>query len=154
MGRAVFPPCCLTWGQTVVEVTKIMGTCFKRPQACTAAFSAPNPAVAIANPCVHQKLLDTHRQVCVNLLWGHCSFLLCPGVHKVLFVPSKSLFPQSCVSSCVSMVGLMVTYSKRAYAIPRSTAPRAPVSAAVYCWPIPLQETLKTWAKYNGQKWN
>ena len=26
-------------------------------------------------------------------LWGHCSFLLSPGAHKVLFVPSKSLFP-------------------------------------------------------------
>ena len=49
-----------------------------------------------------------------------------PGVHKVLFVPSKGLFPQSCVSSGGSLVGLMVTSSKRAYAIPRSTAPRAP----------------------------
>ena len=39
-------------------------------------------------------------------------------VHKVLFVPSKSLFPQSCVSSGSSMVGLMATPSKRAYAIP------------------------------------
>ena len=26
-------------------------------------------------------------------LVGHCSFLLGPGEHKVLFVPSKSLFP-------------------------------------------------------------
>ena len=117
----------------MVEVMKILATTFKRSHALTAAFSAPNPAVAIANPCVHQKLLDTHRQVCVNLLWGHCSFLLGPGVHKVLFVPSKSLFPQSCVSSCVSMVGLMVTYSKRAYAIPRSTAPRVPAPVAVHC---------------------
>jgi len=24
MGRAVFPPCCLTWGQTMVKVMKIM----------------------------------------------------------------------------------------------------------------------------------
>ena len=30
---------------------------------------------------------------------GACSFLLSPGAHKVLIVPSKSLFPQSCVSS-------------------------------------------------------
>ena len=36
-------------------------------------------------------LLDTHRQVWFSLLWGHCSFLLAPGAHKVLFVPSKSL---------------------------------------------------------------
>ena len=60
-----------------------------------------------------------------GLLWGHCSFLLGPSAHKVLFVPSKNLFPQSCVSSGGSMVGLMTTSSKRAYTIPRSTAPRA-----------------------------
>ena len=30
-------------------------------------------------------------------MWGHCSFILGPGVCKVLFVPSKRLFPQSCV---------------------------------------------------------
>ena len=41
------------------------------------------------------------------------------------------------------MVGPMATSSKRAYAIPRSTAPRAPAPAAVRCWPVPLQETLK-----------
>ena len=53
--------------------------------------------------------------------------------HRVLFVPSKSLFPQSCVSSGSSIVGLMATSSKRVYAIPRSTAPRAPTPAAVHC---------------------
>ena len=40
MGRAVFPPCCLIWDQTTVEVMKIMVTSFKRPQAHTAALSA------------------------------------------------------------------------------------------------------------------
>ena len=45
-------------------------------------------------------------------------------MYKVLFVPYKSLFPQSCVSSGGSMVGLMATSSKRAYAILRSAAPR------------------------------
>ena len=34
-----------------------------------------------------------------SLFWGQCSFLLGPGAYKVLFVPSQSLFPQSCVSS-------------------------------------------------------
>ena len=57
-------------------------------------------------------------------------------VHKVLFVPSKSLFPQSCVSSGGSVVGIMAT-SKRAYAIPRSAAPRAPVPVALHCRPVP-----------------
>ena len=55
---------------------------------------------ATANPHLHQRLLDTHGQVWVSLLWGHCPFLLGPGAHKVLFVPSQSLFPQTC-----SMVG-------------------------------------------------
>ena len=60
---------------------------------------------ATATPHSHQRLLDTHGQVWVSLLWGHCPFLLGPGAHKVLFVPSKSLFPQSCVSSGISEVG-------------------------------------------------
>ena len=33
-----------TWDQTVVELMKIMVTSFKRPHACTATLSAPNPA--------------------------------------------------------------------------------------------------------------
>ena len=95
-----------------------------------------------SRPC--SRPLSTHTSardswtltaVWVSLLWGHCSFLLGPGVHKVLFVPSKSLFPQSCVSSGGSMVGLIVTSSKRAYAIPRSASPRAPDPAADYCCP-------------------
>ena len=93
----------------------------------------PTLQQATTDPHVHKRFLDTHRQVCVNLLWGHCSFLLGPIAHKILFVPSKSLFPQSCVSSGSSMVGLMVTSSKRAYAIPRSAAPIAPAPEAGHC---------------------
>ena len=37
--------------------------------------------------------LVTHGWVWVSLLWGHCSFLWGPGAHKILFVPSMSLFP-------------------------------------------------------------
>ena len=64
----------------------------------------PTLQQATTNPRLCWRLLDTHRQVWVSLLWGHCSFLLGPGVHKVLFMPSKSLFPQSYVSSGSSMV--------------------------------------------------
>ena len=63
---------------------------------------------------------------------GHCSLLLGPGAHKVLYVSSKSLFPQSCVRSGGFMVGLMTTSSKRVYAIPRATAPRAPAPTDPY----------------------
>ena len=81
----------------------------------------------------HWLLLETPGHSWASLgqsLWGHCSFLLGPGAHKLLFVPSKSLFPQSCVSSSGSMVGLMATSSKRAYAILRSAAPRVPAPVA------------------------
>ena len=87
---------------------------------------SPTLQQANTDPHLCRRLLDTHGQVWVSLLWGQYSFILGSGAHKLLFVPSKSLCPQSCVSSGGSMVGLMVTSSKRAYAIPRSTAPRAP----------------------------
>ena len=70
---------------------------------------------ATTDPCLSLRLLDTHSQVWASLLWGHCSFLLGAGAHKVLFVPSKSLFPKSCVSSGGSVVGLMAISSKRVY---------------------------------------
>ena len=126
MGGAVFPPCYLTWGQTMVEVMKIMAISFKRSHVCTDTLSAPNPAAG------HHRLLDTPGQVWVSLLWGHCSFLLGPGAHKVLFVPAKSLFP-TCVNSGGCMVGSMAISSKRAYAIPKSTAYRAPAPTAAHC---------------------
>ena len=44
------------------------------------------------NPRLRQSLLDTHAQVWVSLSWGNCSFLLGPGTHEVLFVPSKVCF--------------------------------------------------------------
>ena len=50
MGRAVFPPCCLTWDQTVLEVMKIMVTPFKRSHAHTAALNAPDPAAGHRRP--------------------------------------------------------------------------------------------------------
>ena len=96
---------------------------------------------ATTDPRLHQRLLDIPGQVWVSVLWGHCSFLLGPGAHRVLSVPSKSLFPQSCVSSGGSMVGLMATSTKKAYAIPRSAALRAPSPAAGHCRPTPPPES-------------
>ena len=103
----------------------------------------PTLQQATANLHLHWRFMDTHGQIWVSLLWSHCSFLLDPSVHKVLLMPSKSLFSQSYVSSGGSMVGLMATSSNRAYAIPKSAACRDPAPVAVRCWPIPPQETLK-----------
>ena len=118
----------------MVELMKIMATSFKRSHACTAPLSAPNPAAGHTDACLCQRLLDPHGQVWVSILWGHCSFLLGPGAYKILFVPSQSLFSQSCISSGSSVVRLMAISSKSIYAIPRSTAPRAPAPAEVHCW--------------------
>ena len=127
----------------MVEVMKIMATSFNRSHACSAALSASDPEAGHHQPTPP---LETpgHSWAClgqflVGSLWG--PFLLGPGVHKVLFVPSKSLCPQSCLSSDGSMVGLMATSSKRAYAIPRSAAPRVPVTG--YFLPVPPKETLR-----------
>ena len=106
-GGAVFPPCYLTWGQTMVEVLKIMVTSFTRR---TDTLSAPTLQQTTTDPCLHRRLLDTHRQVLVSLLWGHCSLLLGPGAHKGLFVPSKSLYPQlfpHCFSHNAGDLGLI-----------------------------------------------
>ena len=99
----------------MVEVMKIMVTSFKRSHAGTVTLSAPIPEVGHRRPRPLRRLLDTHRQLWVSLLQGHSSFLLGPGVYKLLFVPSKSLFLQSCVRSGDSMVGLMATSSKRSH---------------------------------------
>ena len=74
----------------MVEVMKIMVTSFKISHACTATLTGPNTAAGHHRPT---PLLETPRQVWVNLSWGHCSFLLGPGEHKVLFMSSKVLFP-------------------------------------------------------------
>ena len=102
---------------------KIMVTSSKGPMQALLYSVLPTMQQAITNTRFHQRLLDTHRQVWVSLLWGHFSFLLGPVVHKVLFVPSKSLFPKSCVSSGSSMMGLIATSSKRVYAISKCATP-------------------------------
>ena len=100
---------------------------------------------ATTDPRLRWRLQDTHRQVRDSPLWGHCSFLLGHCAQGSV-VPSESLFPesisQSRVSSGSSMVGLMVTSSKRAYAIPKSASPRGPAPVADHCQPMPLPETL------------
>ena len=117
----------------MVEVMKIMATSFKRSHDALLHSVPPTLQQATADPRLHRRLLDTHGHVWVSFLWGHCSFLLDPSVHKVLFVPSKNLFPQSCVSFGCSVVELMAISSKRAYAIPRSPAPRVPALVAGHC---------------------
>ena len=71
----------------MVGVNEDNGTSFKKFHALLYTVP-PTLKQATTNPRLFQRLLDIHRQVRVSLLWGQCSFLLGPSVHKVLFVPS------------------------------------------------------------------
>ena len=137
MDGSVFPPCCLTWGQTMVEIMKVMGDLLQKVPSmhCWTHWSRALPTYASARDS--WTLMGMSGQFLV----GSQLLSLGSGAHKLLFVPSKSLFCQSCVSSGGSIVGLMATSSKRAYTISRSHAPRAPASG--HYWPVPLQETLR-----------
>ena len=73
------------------ELNKDNGDLLQKSHAAT--LSVPNPAASHHEP---MSLLETpghSRQVWVNLLWGHCSFLLGSGVCKVCLCPPRVCFP-------------------------------------------------------------
>ena len=130
MGGAGFPPGCLTWGQTIVGVMKRK---FPRTHCHT-----QDP-----QPC--SKLLLTHTSPKDS--WtrpGESGSVSCGVivpfswvlVHKVLFVPPRVCFPALC-KFWQLYGGVKATSSKRAYATPRSAAPRAPAPAAGHSCPMP-----------------
>ena len=89
--------------------------------ACTTGLSAQKPAAGHCQPLSPPETSGHSWASVGQPLWGHCSFLLGPGAYKVFFcvcVPSKSLFPQTCLSSGSSMVELIMTSSKRAMPYP------------------------------------
>ena len=124
-------------------VMKIMGTSFKRSHACTATLCAPSPAAGHHQRTPLPESPGHLRASLSQSLVG--SLLLSPGswCTQGSVCAHQEFVSQSCVSSGGSMVGLMATSSKKAYAVPRSAAPRAPAPEAVHCWPVPLQEMLK-----------
>ena len=100
MAGTLLPPCSLAWDGPVLDfaVTIVDYTLYGTGNGnCLPGLLLPvplTPRQATVNPHLRQRLPNTHRQVWLSLLWGHCSFLLGPGVHRVLLVPSKSLcFP-------------------------------------------------------------
>ena len=122
------PSLLFTWGQTMVDVMKIVATSFKRPHACTATLSAPNPAAGHHQPT---SPLETpgHSQASLGQsLVG--SLLLSPGswCTQGSVCALQESISHSYVSSGSCMVGLMATSSKRAYVIPKSAAPKARVT--------------------------
>ena len=66
-----------TWGQTMVEIMKIMTTSFKMSHACTATLSAPNPAAGHHQPTTLPETPGHSRTSLDQSLVG--SLLLFPG---------------------------------------------------------------------------
>ena len=90
-------------------------------------------------PQVYSRPLLTHAftgdpwtltDKCGSVSCEVCALFSWVLVHKVLFVPIKSLFPQSCASSGSSMVGLMVTSFERVLPYPDLLHPE----------PLPLRQ--------------
>ena len=141
MGGAVFPPCCLPWGQSMVEVLKIVGS-FKGSHAHTAARSAPNPAAGHHQPTPppgtpgHSRASLGQSPVGSLLPFsGSWCTRFCLFPPRVCFLsPVKFWRLYGRVNGDLLQEGLCYT---------KSAAPRAPVPAAVHYWPVPLQEILK-----------
>ena len=129
-GWGCVPFLLFTWGETVVEVMKIMATSFKTSHVCTAALTAPNPASGHHQPTPPPETPGHSWASLGQSLVG--SLLPSPGswfIQDSVCALQESV-SQSCVSPGRSMVGLMVTSSKRAYVLPRSAAPSAPAPVA------------------------
>ena len=96
MGQAVFTPCCLTWGQTMGEVMKVMVTSFKRSHACMATLSAPNPAAGHQQPMPLLEMPGHSQTSLGQSLVG--SLLLSPRSWCTRFClcPPRVYFPDLC----------------------------------------------------------
>ena len=102
----------------------------------------PTLQQATANPCLWETPGHSWASLGQSLVG---SLLLSPGswcIEGSVCALPESISPVLYKFSWL-YGGLMATSSKRAYAIPRSTAPRAPAPTAVHCWPIPPQQTPK-----------
>ena len=100
MGVAVFKPCCLNWGLTMVWVMKVIWTFFKRTWAGTLVFSAHHPDASHSWTMSLSATPGHSQATLAQFLLGTLLWLLAPGEHKASFVPSNSLL-QSCGSSII-----------------------------------------------------
>ena len=114
------------------------GDSFKRSHAYTASLSAPDPSASHHQPTPGHSWASLGQSLVGSLI-------LSPGywyTQGSVSALQESVSPVLC-KFWQLYDGLMATSSKRAYAIPRSTAPRAPAHTAVHYWPMPPQETPK-----------
>ena len=95
-GWSCVPSPLLTWGQTIVEVMKIMVTFFKRCHAHTAPLSAPNPAAGHHRPTPPPATPGYSWASLGQSLTGSLSFLLGPGVQCFVCALQQSVSTVLC----------------------------------------------------------
>ena len=124
------PSLLFTWDQTMMEVMKIMASSFKGSHAHTATLNAPNSAAGHHQPTPPPETPGYSQASLGQSLVG--SLLVSSGswsTQGFVCALQESVSPVLCKFWGLYS-GLMATSSRRAYAIPRSTAPRAPVPVA------------------------
>ena len=107
---------------------------------CMYCYS-PCPQPCSRPPLTHAYIGDSQTPTGKSGTVSRVVTVLSPGCWCTRFCCAlQESISQSCVSYGSSVVGLMVTSSKRTYAIP---TPRAPDLTADHCWPVPPQGMLK-----------
>ena len=116
----------------MVEVMRTMETSFQRSHNALLHSMPPALQQATADPRLHWRLLDTHGKsgsvscgVTAPFSWILLHTRFCLG-------PPRVHFPVLC-KFWLLYGGVNGDLLKRAYAIPRSTAPRAPASVGGHC---------------------
>ena len=97
MGEAVFPPSSLAWSRTMVGITVIIVTSFKRTYAsccnsqdCCSQCPWPRGRPLLTLTSARDSRTLTGKSGSVSCHW---SFLLGHGIHQVLLCPPKVCFP-------------------------------------------------------------
>ena len=112
MGGAVFPPSCLTWDQTMVEVMKIMVTSFKRSCAPIATLSTPDPVAGLCRPTPPPQTPGHFTGKSESVFFGVTAPFSWVLVHTRLCLCPPKLFPQPCVSCVINLHGLQVKFPR------------------------------------------
>ena len=91
-GWSFVPLLLFTWGQTMVEVMKIMVTSLKRSHACTSTVHAPNPAAGRHWPTPSPETPRQLQKVSCGVTVPFSRVL----VHKIQLCPRRVYFPVLC----------------------------------------------------------
>ena len=91
-GWSCVPSLLFIWGQTMVDVMKIMVTFLKRSHTCAATVCDPSPAAGHHQPTPSPETPGHHRQVSCGVAVPSSLVL----VHKALLCPPRVYFPVLC----------------------------------------------------------